>query len=163
MTYRYYYAAKWSRGYKEPQRPLSLEKALESHESGKWYTVLVGDLQRPAAFIEVVGENRYVGVNFLDDQLRDYLIYNFQRDATGRLFMSAGDYRTYEGVSDELVMVEQYRFKRDGFVTITRTDLKSNACEVGSKTIDVSPNYDSWPEFGSYDSLLVRDRDTMQS
>jgi hypothetical protein len=159
----YYYVGQWARGYKSLRRPLTEAQARASHESGKWYTVLVGDALRPSAFIEVVGENKYVGVNFLDEYLRDYLIYNFQRDASGLLFMTSGTFRRYETESDTLIAVEEYRFKPVGQLTVTRTDLRTNTQEVGSKEIDVTPNYESWPEFGRYERLLVHERDIMQS
>jgi hypothetical protein len=163
MTVTYHYVEQWARGYKSLRRPLTEAQAQARHDSGKWYTVLVGDPLRPSSFIEVVGENKYVGVNFLDAQLRDYLIYDFQRDTSGRLFMRSGTFRRYASDSDTIIAVENYRFSPEGQVTITRTDLRADSQEIGSKEIDVTPNHDTWPEFGRYESLLIRDRDVMQS
>lgn len=163
MTELYHYAEKWSRGYKEVRGPLTEEQARARHRSGKWYTVLLGSTECPSCFIEVVGENGYVGVNFLDEHLRNYLIYDFQQIGPGRLFNSIGTFRTFVDNSDKVAMVETYRFERDGRLTVTRTDLLTDESEVGSREIDVTPNFEAWPEFGQYERLLIQDRDVMHS
>lgn len=153
------YVEQWSRGYKEPLRPMTEQRAHTLHARGKWYTVLIGPLERPSSFIEVVGENAYVGVNHLDHLLRDYLIYDFQGPTTGPLFLSMCTFRTYIGDSEKIAISENYRFTTDGNLTVTRTNLDSGVREVGSRHLDVTSNYEAWPEFGRYESLLVRERD----
>jgi hypothetical protein len=152
------YFERWSRGYKEPLGALSEIEARRRHEEGKWYTVLVGTIENPTCFIEIVGENGYIGVNFLDDRLRDYLIYDFQRGADGLLFLSGVDHRKFLGETDGLTAVEQCRFKRDRQVIVTLTSFENNTCDTGAKEADVTANYEGWPEFGEYARLIVRER-----
>lgn len=158
MTQVYSYAEKWSRGYREAIDPLTESDARARHSRGELYTVLVASAEHPSCFIEIVGENNYVGVNFLDDHQRNYLTYDFQRGKDGLLFLSGADFRMYRGISDDLAIVEQYRFKREGDLTVTITDLTANTSDVGTKQLDVAPNYEAWPEFGEYEQLIMRDR-----
>lgn len=163
MTERYSYVEKWSRGYKELLGPLTEEEARARHDKGGWYTVLVDSTVTPSCFIEVVGENGYVGVNFLDGHLRSYLVYAFQQSEPGKLFNSVGTFRTFVGDSDEVATVETYRFGREGKVTVERRDLQTDVVEVGSREIDVTPNFEGWPEFGQYERLLIVERDVKHS
>jgi hypothetical protein len=156
------YCEGWFRARKTISRPLTVEQARERHSAGKLYTVLVGDPERPTCFLEVVGENRYLGVEFLDDQLREHLVYSFQRTDDGRLFLSVATWRTYRGDSDEVATAELYYFNQTGSVEVHNVDVQSNSERIGSKTIDISANYEPWPEFGRYEHLLSQERRLIQ-
>lgn len=156
------YCDGWFRARKVAAKPLTAEQARERHTGGKLYTVLVGAPERPSCFVEVVGENGYVGVEFLDEQLREHLAYSFQRTEDSRLFLSVATWRKYRGESDEVAAAELYYFNRAGSVEVHNVDVQADSERVGVKEMDVSANYEPWPAFGHYEHLLLRERRLIQ-
>ncbi|MBY0563043.1 MAG: hypothetical protein K2P58_02555 [Hyphomonadaceae bacterium] len=153
-----FYCEKWFRHDKVPIELLSEAQAKARHKKGALYTVLVGSETRPNSFLEVVGENAFVSVNFLDDELRDYLTYAFQRVEDGRLFLSAVTRREYQPGTDKIAKAELYYFNREGSVSVRLVDAEAKREQTGSREIDVATNYEAWPEFGRYEHLLQRER-----
>ena len=108
------YAERWSKRKGEVVRPLAEEDARERHERGELYTVLVGDPGRPRAYLEVRLEAGFVGVHFLDDELRNHLTYLFTRppEEQGDLFLEQISRRGY-GVPLERVRGPRSTRSRD--------------------------------------------------
>jgi hypothetical protein len=158
MRREVHYCQKWSRGYKQRLSPLTEAQASEAHRSGKLYTAVIGVPDRPAVFIEVVGENNYVGVGFLDDELRDFLAYSFQRIDDGRLFLSMASFREYVGRSDQVAAAQLYLFNISGSVEVQETDILKDIRRTGTRKLDIAANFEAWPNFGQYDHLTHRSR-----
>ncbi|WP_395647347.1 hypothetical protein [Terricaulis sp.] len=153
------YARGWFRTEKMVIDPLTPEAARALHDAGALYTVIVGPAEKPRAFLEVSGETGYVGVNFLDAELRAYLTYDFQRRGDEPLFLSGGSYAEFVGRTDDVALWEQYRFFKEGRVHVSRSRKADETEEVGERSIDVSANYEAWPDFGDYRRLLIIERD----
>ena len=61
-----------------------------------------------------------IGVDFLDEHLRERLTYQFQQVAPGNLFLSMAVHRTFDEKSDSIAEGTSYLFNEDGRLTITR-------------------------------------------
>jgi hypothetical protein len=95
-----YYCWKWSRYNKIPLDMFSTEKAQSAYNSRSLYTVLVGDEHRPRCFVESNAD--YVGLEFLDERLRSYVCYTFQKKSRGKLFLSMAIMRQFRFDCDEV-------------------------------------------------------------
>ncbi len=157
-----FYCEGWFRARKRAIVVLSESEALARHNSGKLYTVLLGSIETPECFIEVVGENNFAGVNFLDENLRVILVYAFQRGDDGALFLSSANSYRYVEQSDKAAAAEQYYFNRDGTVYIHDVDVSSGSERIAEKSVDLRGNYEAWPEFGNYQHLIQRERGHFQ-
>ena len=101
----YIYCKRWARAFKDARDPMSEIQAKKIHEklygkanqpkSGQKfpmmqrsgvveYTVLVGSLEKPEAFVHFV--SNAIFVVFLDHALRSYLEYSFQISENGTYF-----------------------------------------------------------------------------
>jgi hypothetical protein len=159
------YAERWSRHEHEPLGPLAEAKARKRHEQGKLYTVVLGDRKtgRPYAFIEVRLEVDFVGVTFLDAQLRDFFDYLFGRppgeEGPGPLFLEQASYREYiDDESDELATGTVYYFGTDGIVQVEKEDFVKGEVESYKVRDDVSGNWEPVPAFGDYASIVRFER-----
>jgi hypothetical protein len=156
MAERYYFAGGWSRALKQVTQSWDADQARRAHEAGKLYTVLVGDAERPTAFIEVNG--KFVGVGFLDRLQREYLSYGFSGVEPGKLFLKQATHREFAGDTDKVSNGTTYIFKPEGQVTIRRQQFDPPKLEVAESSTDVAGNYETYPPFGSYDHLLRKER-----
>src|SRR6266496_2824983 len=105
------YAERWSSLRDGPIGPLDPKEARRRHEAGELYTVVLGDPERPTAYLDVRLEAGFVGVHFFDDTGRGYLTYVFARDPASDddLFLQEVTYREFEG--DEVALGDAYFFK----------------------------------------------------
>jgi hypothetical protein len=152
------YADRWLTRRGRPGAPLDADEARRRHEEGKLYTVVLGDPERPTAYLDVRNETGFVGVHFLDDAGRPYLTYHFARDpgSDDDLFLEQATYREYEG--DEVVRGDAYHFEPDGKVVKEHKDYVQREAERGETRDDVSSNWEPVPEFGSYESIARVER-----
>jgi hypothetical protein len=131
-------------------------RARMAYTNRHLHTAVVGAPERPLAFIEFNGD--YVGVGFLDRLLREYLSYSFQEVEPGRLFLTMATHREFDGDSDRVQKGTTYIFNPDGDVTVISEEFPNGGKSRHKITADVSGNWESYPEFGKYDSLLREDR-----
>lgn len=158
MSQNVYYCKTWSIGYKEPIDLWVEKKALKKHEAGDSYTVLIGSDSTPSCFINIMRNSGWVSVSFLDEHLREYLLYNFQILNVGTLFLSMAVYREFDGDTDLVINGTTYHFKEDGHTIIIEDNISNNTSERSETYSDVAGNYDIFPEFGEYDSLIRKER-----
>ena len=69
------YAERWSGKKGGVVRPLEEEEARRRHDRGELYVAVLGNSQRPRAYLEVRFEAGFAGVHFLDGELRNHLTY----------------------------------------------------------------------------------------
>ena len=151
------YCKGWFRAKKVALESYTAEEARSRHESGDLYCVLVGSPQAPEAFLEVVKGT--AGVSWLDEHLRENLSYNFQALEPGRLFLAMAVSREFVGQSEQVAEGSTYTFKPSGTVAIRReTFAPSHRAEIAESVQDVSGNWDVFPHFGEYSSLLRVER-----
>jgi hypothetical protein len=135
---------------------LDESKARKAYEKRKLYTVLVGDPRHPDCFIE--SNMDYVGVEFLDSHLREYLAYQFVEVEPGKLFLQMIVTRRFDNDWDIAESGTAYFIKPDGSVVSEREDFPSDGTKIRREgKVDVSPYWEDYPKFGDY-SALVRKR-----
>src|SRR4051812_35893673 len=98
-----YFCSLWSQHWKEPAELWTEEQARAADAAGERYAVMIDSPTRPSCIVEVVKETDFVGVYFLDESLRERLIYLFHRESDGRLFLTTAKSRQFEGETDEFV------------------------------------------------------------
>lgn len=164
MRHKIFYCKKWSIGYKEPITPLTEHEAQKLHSRGLPYTVLIDSDKEPTCFLEVIKNKKMVGVGFLDEQQKEYLMYQFQLVESGNLFLSMAVYREFaehDGEDAGILNVSHgttYIFNEDGSAVVREEHFNPYKLEESQTTVDVTGNYDQFPEFGKYDSLIRKER-----
>jgi hypothetical protein len=158
MSQDVYYCKAWSIGYKEPIDLWSVKKAHKKHDVGGSYTALIGSDSMPSCFVDIMRNSGWVSVSFLDEHLREYLLYNFQMLDIGKLFLSMAVYREFDGDADLVINGTTYHFKEDGHTIIREENISNNTSERSETYSDVAGNYEQFPEFGKYDSLIRKER-----
>ncbi|MCE3002134.1 MAG: hypothetical protein LW860_05445 [Xanthomonadaceae bacterium] len=161
----YSYCEAWFRARKVATKPLTEAQARHRHDTkGALYTVLLGDPQRPSAFIEIVSDDS-IQVEFLDEHLRTRGYYQFVRQEDCRLFMVSAAFSEFSGDSKRPRLSRRFSFKPDGRVMCFETDFDDAADEevVIEKRMDVSLNWEPYPAFGDYASIARFDRDKLCS
>ena len=116
------------------------------------YTVLVDSPKSPSCFLEIT--DKFAGVNFLDDSLREYLAYDLVEVEPGKLFLNSFTYREFVAGSDTVKFGATFVFKEDGTVRILKESFNPHIAEEAESRVDVKGHYFPWPEFGVYDRLI---------
>ena len=150
------YGKSWFRARKRFTETWDEGRARKSHDKRELYVAVVGQSSSPACFVEI--NNDYIGVAFLDTSLREYLSYQFQELEPGRLFLTMATHREFEGGSDKVKSGTTYYFKQDGSVTIESEDFLTNTRSVKEAYTDVSGNWEPYPQFGQYLSIIRENR-----
>lgn len=150
------YCKQWFRGQKRELESLSPEQAREAYDSKELYTAVVHDKRRPICFVE--SKSDYIGVEFLDDRLRSYVAYQFLEKQPGRLFLSMAVFRKFDGTRENVVHGVVYYFKEDGHTDVDLEDDIAHEYYEASTTVDVSANWEPYPEFGQYESISRLER-----
>ena len=156
MNRKIFFCKLWFRGHKKATDLWPPERAKEAHEAERLYTVLVDSIERPNCYLDIT--NKFVGVSFLDENLRDCLEYHFQEIEPGQLFLSKAVHRQYNGSSDTVTQGDTFMFKPDGRVHMRKGFFNPHRLETADTTADVRGNYSPFPEFGEYDDLIRKDR-----
>jgi len=143
------------------------EAAFEAHENEGVYYVTIFDNEKPYCFIDI--NKGFYRVCFLDDNLRTYLSYTFmgedniadwRKNYGHKLFLEVAVFWEFEKNSDKIKKITDYIFKPDGSLHITERDLLKNEQldREAKEKIDVSANWEEYPEFGKYDSIIRKER-----
>jgi hypothetical protein len=152
-----FYSKGWFRAKKKPLELFSEERARALHEKGELYCALIGSTEKPNCFLEVTSS--FVGVGFLDEELRENLSYSFQQKESGRLFLSMATWREYEGSTDKVVNGTTYIFGTNGTLSIRKeTFTPEHILETSTNTADVSGNWEKFPLFGNYGCFTRAER-----
>ena len=110
----------------------------------------------PTCFVEF--SNDYVGVSFLDENLREYLTYQFQELESNLLFLTMAVHRSFSDNQKNPSFSTTYMFETDGGVVIWKEKLISGEKSRYEKNFDPAKNYETYPNFGQYESIARRDR-----
>lgn len=157
MDRRIFFCKSWFAAKRMPTEAWTESQAREAHEAGRTYTVLVDSLERPFCVIDVT--KKFIGVDFLDERLREALTYHFQEVSPGKLFLTMAVHRDYEGATDKVTNGTTYTFAEDGAVQVRRESfVPAHEVETAKSQEDVSRNYVSAPQFGEYDEFTRVER-----
>jgi hypothetical protein len=152
------YSKRWTSRRRSAVEPLDPDEARRRHEAGELYTAIIGDPDRPRAYVEVRPEAGFVSVHFLDDDRRDVMEYVFARDGgDGDLFLEQVIRREL-GDGGEPQLVETHFFDRGGIVHVEKKDYATRMQESFDVEADVSGNWEPMPEFGRYESIARVER-----
>ena len=139
------------------------EAAKHAHENGLVYYSIVFENEKPYCFLEV--NKGFYRVCFLDELLRKYMSYdftdNFKEVKADKLFLSSITFWEFEGSTDKMVKITDHIFKPNGSFHMIERDLIANE-QIDSEAknkIDVSSNWENYPEFGRYESLIRKERE----
>ncbi len=153
----YFYCKSWFRAKKQATFLYSEVQARELHLNGKPYCVLVGSVEYPTCFIEVTSD--FIGVGFLDTQLRERLSYQFQEKEPGTLFLSLATWRKFEKQSDKVSEGTTYIFNFEGVVSIRReTFIPEHTLDVSESISDLKGHWEKYPKFGEYKPFTRSER-----
>ena len=157
MDRQIFFCKSWFAAKRRPTELWTEAQAREAHERGLPYTVLVDSVERPFCVMDVT--RKFVGIDFLDENLREALTYHFQEASPGQLFLTMATHRQYEGVTDKVTNGTTYIFAPDGKVQMRRESfVPEHKLETATSQADMSPNYAPAPQFGEYDELILVER-----
>jgi hypothetical protein len=151
------YCTGWSLANKRALKPLTVDEARKRHAHGETYAVLRGGTDKPQCVVTVRLETGWIGVSFLDRELREYLAYSFSVKGK-QIFLDFVVYREFEGTSDSIASATIYYFDPLGKVKVDKIQGET-IYESLEKASDVSHNWESIPDFGEYESITRLDRD----
>jgi hypothetical protein len=152
-----FFANGWSIADKRVREIWSVEQAEAAHASRQKYTVIAGDISKPFAFIRFYGKG--AGVSFLDDLLRVCVVYSFDELEPERLFLTMATTRKFDGATDKVVSGDNYMFRPGEPVVIWEDDVVRRTRKESKRIADSALNWEKYPAFGQYDSLLRFNRD----
>lgn len=160
------YCERWNPLLRKPIGLLSTEQARARHDAGELYSVLIGDLAKPEALIEVRLERDYVGAWFFAESSRlRVLKYTFKRTAPDTLFLSKVGTWAYPEDADQDLRgahtIDSIHYHVDGIVRHESKDTITGQTTTSEYTgVDTDINEEPVPTFGVWDSLARRDRET---
>jgi hypothetical protein len=157
MDRKIFFCKSWFAAKRRPTEIWTEPQARKAHASGSPYTILLDSIEKPYCVIDVTRD--FVGVDFLDEQLRETLTYHFQATSPGKLFLAMAVHRQFEGDADKVLSGTTYIFAEDGAVQIRRESfVPSHKLETAKSQADVSGNYIAAPQFGEYDEFIRVER-----
>lgn len=150
------YCEKWWLSRRKPISLMSSQSARRRHDSRKPYVALLGGADRPEYVVDIA--DVWVSVDFLDDHLRKYLSYSFKEMQPGRLFLKGAYSWQYEGDSDSESSTRILNFEEDGRTVVAEQNAATGDVREYELTGSVDENWETYPSFGEYSSLLRKER-----
>ena len=150
------YCFKWSGHKKRPFELKTENEARTCHEKREWYTAVLGG-ENPYCAIEL--RKDFISVTFFDHEIRPYLVYHFYEIKPDILFLKTAILREYEGQNDKILKATMYEFQESGDVKTSIGDYLKNTDDIINTQVDVKNNYDRWPSFKDYKSIMKKERD----
>ena len=145
---------KWSLHRKKAIEVIDKDVALAKHNKGIGYTVVLSEMGIITNVIEV--EKEGVVVRFMNEDIETYLLYGFQRCGETDIFLNMVYYYNYQN-SQEIENIF-FNFKENGEMAIERRNLITGELEEKEAIVDVSCNWERFPEFGDYLKLVLLHR-----
>ncbi len=159
------YCLRWSRARRVINTGLDDAAARHLHDQGKLYTVVAHEGGRPSAFIEVRLEVSYVGVEFLEPELRVALAFQFsalgidgRKAPPGHCFLQSVIRREFDDPTDKAAFGTSYDYDFDGNCQVIRENLRTRELAESNQRVDVSGHWEALPAFGCYEPFLRRER-----
>jgi hypothetical protein len=149
------YCEKWWLARKIPIQPMDTEIARRRHEAHEPYVALVGGDQ-PRFVIEVSGD--WVSVVFLNQNLRQYLRYDYKAKQSNRLFLKTATHWEYAAGSERETLVKIFSFSENGRIVMEERDGATSEVKELETVASVQENWDLYPAFGDYVSICREQR-----
>lgn len=158
MKAEIHYCRSWFRVKKIAIETYGETVAQAKHNAGVSYTALIGSATNPTCFVELILDKGMIGVGFLDEHLREYMTYQFQRVEDGRLFLSMVTHREFVEEDDKVREGTTYFFDPCGEVVIRRQTFNPRLIEKMISSFNPENNYETFPDFGEYSDLIKAER-----
>lgn len=160
------YCELWSSKLRSVTDEMTAGQARERDSKGESYCVVLGEAESPSAVIEVVPENNYICVNFVDGMGRTHTAYGFRKVADGKLFLADVTLWRYpEGAlrKSQASQIESYEFQPDGYAARVLKEREMpgrpwKAKKTEKRNVRVDENWEPAPEFGHWESIARYER-----
>lgn len=149
------YAEKWWVGRNEPINPINQDAARRRHEDHLPYVAVVRDSGR-VSIVDIADD--WVSMIRLDKLGRQQVRYNFKAREGGRLFLQTAYVWEYGDDGDRPVLTTILSFSEDGGIVMQRRDHSKDEVEERTTTASTQPNWELYPRFGEYDSIINVER-----
>ncbi|WP_044834891.1 hypothetical protein [Thalassomonas actiniarum] len=152
------YYDKWFRAKKSPVSPLAEEEAKKRHKEGDAYIALISYSGEKHQVVDIA--DGWVSVLFLDKHKRCYLSYDFKKKNDEKLFLSKAIHCEFSDSSDNCSVSTTFIFEENGSIYIERRNINNGETVQKESFAETVDNWDLFPEFGNYTSLLRENRNT---
>ena len=146
------YCKKWWDKRKKMIDEISKSDAEILHNKGDNYTAVIKEKEKVEYVIDISAKN--ILVRFYDDEM--YLVYEFDILNNGKMFLKAAFYYTYE--ASELLEILSFNFSQSGYVYMCKQNLITYKSEERESIVNVSNNWEDFPKFGEYTSIIKKKR-----
>ena len=150
------YAKSYFRFKKRMTDPIDRDQAQILHSERKPYVAVLSQQSIETCFLEF--NDSYIGVGYFDKLKREYLSYQFNESENGKIFLGVATYREYEEDSDRVIIGTTFHFHPNGRVVVKVQDFITNKIDIKEKDQDVHGNWEMYPEFGEYESIVRLNR-----
>lgn len=148
------YCTEWSLFKKQPHNILSEQDAKEKFIREGTYVAVLYENDNVKNVIEI--DEMSLTVRFYNDKLENYLLYGFVKK-NDKLFLNMAYHYTY--LNDKKVEHILFNFKENGEMFTEKKDYISGDVEERKGIVDVSCNWDTFPEFGDYLGIIRVERE----
>lgn len=156
------YCEVWSGELHSPTDVMTEDEARGRQARGDSYCVVLGDTETPQAVLEIVPENKFIGVNFVDEEGRTHTALSFINMGNGKFFMDEIVMWSYEPGAEDMSgahRIENLEYRPDGYLKRTiEDDSVDHVEEIEYKDVPVDVNWEPEPEFGHWESIARFDR-----
>lgn len=149
------YCKKWWFARKRPIDILDEKTAYNNHIFGKEYSVVMSQSGIICCILDISLNDIFV--NFMNVEGEKYLTYAFHREKEDDIFLNAVYYHNYENNKETEMVI--FGFNINGELCMEKRDLICGDVEERESIVDVSCNWDKYPKFGDYSSLIVQERE----
>jgi hypothetical protein len=157
------YCRRWNDILKKPLDPITAEEARRLDADHDYYTVILYEDSTPRRYVEVNWGEAYLGVYFLDEQLREQLTYAFRRIDDERMFLD--EVLRWEYPDDQAMamsgatLTDSVRYSQDGTVQReVRDDVAQEVRRQKFADVPLDVNWEPVPQFGDWERVSRRDR-----
>lgn len=148
------YCTEWSLFRKQSNHILSESDAKERHINGEPYVVVIYETEDVINVIEI--DESSLTVRFYNEKFENYLLYGFVKK-DNRLFLNTAYHYLYN--NGEEVEQTLFNFKDTGELFMERSNNASKEVEQREIVVDVTCNWEDFPEFGNYFGIIRAERE----
>lgn len=150
------FCEKWWYPRKRAIKPLTKEQAEKYHLAKKPYSVIFTEGESIEYILDISENDIFVG--YMNDNCEKYLTYAFHREKEDDLFLNAVYYHDYDenNIETEILI---FGFETTGQLFMEKRNLLTGDVEEREAKVDISCNWEKFPKFGEYDSLIKKERE----
>ena len=151
------YCCLWQDAKRKAQQLIAPERAEALHRQGEPYTV-VFYVQNHVRYAVTVSKNG-VTVRFYNADQMPECYYEYQPADADRMFLRTITYFTCE--NERVIRKKIYSYNPRGILNVSDCDLINGTRAESERSVDLSRNWERYPEFEDYDHLLIQRADLL--